>query len=357
MSRCDPDREALAAVLAALLMQAAGAPVNAADLRRVLEELGMEGLDPWVLECVARLAGQAATQTPRPGCEGPKSREPVASGSAAAPQALGAPSAARRDGALYLYAIGRGPARLPEGCTGLDGCPVKLVRAGEWFAVVHECAPCPYASRDRAVVERWLREHQGLLERVLELCPDLIPVAFDTIIGGDGEDPAQALQAWIQAHSPLLGEILQRIGGCREYGVQLLREGETARQAILQSCGELQPLRDRLEHAPAATAYLLRRELERQLEERLEADGRRRAAELESLLQAACAAVRAERLREMADGTEMVGNFSCLVPVDRVEGLLERLNGCNEDGYRIRLTGPWPPYSFVNLPAGRPEGR
>lgn len=190
----------------------------------------------------------------------------------------------------------------------------------------------------------------------MEVCPDLIPVAFDTIIGGDGQDPAQALETWIQTHSPLLGDILQRIGGCREYGVQLLRDAEPARQAVLRRCGELQAVRDRLEQSSAATAYLLRRELERRLEEQLEADGRQRAAELESLLQAACAAVRAERLRGPADGTEMVGNFSCLLPVGRVDGLVERLNACNEDGYRVRVTGPWPPYSFVNLPVGRPEG-
>lgn len=349
MSRCGPESQALVAVLAALGLRAAGAPVGVASLRRALGALGVAEPDRWVLDCVVRLVGEDTPATSPTGGELVSRVQGLAAGADEGPGE-----------ALYLYAIGRGGVELPEGCTGVDGRPVKVVRAGEWFALVHECAAVPYASQDRDVVERWLTQHQSVLEQVMPACADLIPVAFDTLIGPDGQgagapypgNPARALERWMDAHSAQLAEILGRIAGCREYGVQLLCETEPARRAILGRSADLQSLSRRIEQSPPAAAYLLRRELEQRLAEELQAQGRRRVSELESILRAACRDLRVERPREMGDGVEMVGNFSCLVPAGQVDDLLSRLNAWNSDGYRLRVTGPWPPYSFVNLSPG-----
>jgi len=46
---------------------------------------------------------------------------------------------------------------------------------------------------------------------------------------------------------------------------------------------------------------------------------------------------------------QMILNLSCLTHKDKIQGLGNMLAGVNKrEGFAIRFTGPWPPYSFVD---------
>ena len=56
-----------------------------------------------------------------------------------------------------------------------------------------------------------------------------------------------------------------------------------------------------------------------------------------------------EKLKPAPEGAQMLMNLSCLVAKKdekKLGSLLDELN--DVDGYTVRFTGPWPPYSFVN---------
>lgn len=380
MSDSDLERCALAALLAALGIRAAGHALSRESLRQAVQALGIASPDPWVLECILRLVemGPIPAATARQEPQAPSAYSPAAGADGARSRAPGAgedepgralvtpgPSAGRDDpkrtsegaSALYLYAVGRG--RAPEGFGGggVDDRPVEVVTADGWFAVVHRCPPRPYVSDDREQVVRWVQQHHAVLERAAEAFGDIIPVGFDTLIFKEGRDPLGLLREWISEREPQLEEVLDRIAGCREYGVQLLQRPELARSDLLASDPELQELHRRIRAAPQAAAYLLQQDLDQQVRRALAEQGTRRAESLLAALRSHCRDVRAERLRDPGDGTEMVANFSCLVAQGEVERFLEALAPFNAwNGYTIRVTGPWPPYSFANLQPGGGEG-
>lgn len=356
----DPGRErcALVGLLAALGLRAAGRPLSWESLSQAVRGLGIPSPDPWILQGFLRLAeatpvGAAAAPPDAVEDEPGRAQErPVA--------VLGEDSrtGASHDAcALYLYAVGRG--RAPEGFggAGVDGQPVEVVRADGWFAVVHRCPPRPYVSQDRDQVVRWVQQHHAVLERAAEAFGDVIPVGFDTLIFKEGEDPVDLLRRWIAGSEPQLSEVLERIAGCREYGVQLLQRPELARAELLGRDPDLQELHRRVGAAPPAAAYLLQQDLDRQVRQALAEEGARRAEALLSALRAHCRDVRAERLRDPGDGTEMLANFSCLVGVGDVERFLEALAPFQAgDAYAVRVTGPWPPYSFARVQPGGGDG-
>ena len=44
---------------------------------------------------------------------------------------------------------------------------------------------------------------------------------------------------------------------------------------------------------------------------------------------------------------QMILNMACLMHKDNVERLGRKLSQFKNEGYAVRFTGPWPPYSFV----------
>ncbi|WP_324716688.1 GvpL/GvpF family gas vesicle protein [Carboxydochorda subterranea] len=340
----------MVALFAALGLKAAGVRVSRDSLTRAVQLLGVSAPDPWILEGVWRLATNepAVPTQPEAAPSAPVEAEPEVN--------------PRRDRvtppgqAFYLYAIGRGDGCDGLACRGIEGQPVTVTRVNGWFALVHECEPQPYASDDREQVIRWIEQHHAVVEQAAECAGDLIPVAFDTIIHKDGVDALAALKQWVSDNTTQLEQILALVSGCREYGVQLLREPGVARSHLLATRPDLKELQVRLSRAPASVAYLLQKDMDRQVRSLLEDEATQRTAALEQALHRHARAVRSEKLRDPEGETEMVANFSCLVPNEAIEDLLDALRSFeSSDGYSVRVTGPWPPYSFVNLQPQRGE--
>ena len=58
--------------------------------------------------------------------------------------------------------------------------------------------------------------------------------------------------------------------------------------------------------------------------------------------------VRVEKAKQADQGWQMILNLSCLICREAHTELGEELDKINQmDGFSVRFTGPWPPYSFV----------
>ena len=91
--------------------------------------------------------------------------------------------------------------------------------------------------------------------------------------------------------------------------------------------------------AVAAAQKLLKQEVEKEAECRFK-DYYHRLKEYVSDL-------KVERTKKEAD-KQMLMNISCLVPQGETKPLANELEKIDStDGFSVRFTGPWPPYSFV----------
>lgn len=340
-----------AALLVALAARCAGRPVGESSVREALEALGIPPPDPWMLEALCRLAGPARRPEPEDRAAGRDGELARPGEPEAAPAALGEPA-----GGLYLYALAPADRLGQLSCPGVDGLPVEVVTAGEWAAVVHRCPGRPYASERREQLVEWVQQHHEVVEQAARLAGDVIPVAFNTVVFRRGQEPLETLAQWLMSHEQELRSVLQRIGGCLEFGVQLLRDPLKAEEAALAQREELQRLRHQASASPPGTAYLREQELRQQLRQAVQEEAASRARQLEQQLRAWCRELRQERLRAVGEGLEMVAHFSCLVPRPSARAFVDALHGMElPPGYSVRLSGPWPPYSFVSLRAAGEE--
>lgn len=234
------------------------------------------------------------------------------------------------DGPQYLYGVVRAVGDLDFGLIGLGVPPadVRAVREGDLAALV-STAPALVVDPTRA----HLLVHQRVTEAVLRE-HTLLPVAFGTVLRSE----AQVRALLRDAHDALAGA-LDALNDKVELGLKVLYHREH--------------LTRRLELDDAA---LCRREDES------EADHEHRMS----------AAVQDRVERDMAElmeglrplsfasrtsapvGDRMLLNASFLVGRDWVETFEARVKtlAARWDTYAFRFTGPWAPYSFVDVRLG-----
>ena len=245
------------------------------------------------------------------------------------------------------------PAQLLENfsCAGVDGRPVELVRAGRWVAVVHRCPASPYSSQTREQVARWVQEHHQVVELAARQAGDVIPVAFNTVVAPKGAPARELLVRWVTSHERELTCVHEQVAGCQEFGVQLWCDPQRVEPPAAAEEDAWPGPGEREQEAGAAYLRQLAQQQHRRHRAREQTDAA--AARLAQALRRWCRRMRPEPLREPQDGLEMVAHFSCLVPralAAQFSAELERLD--LGPGYSLRLSGPWPPYSFVALAVG-----
>jgi Gas vesicle synthesis protein GvpL/GvpF len=206
----------------------------------------------------------------------------------------------------YLYAIAdRLPTAWRPPRTSVGG-PVMLRSLGDLALV--ECAVefPPIANA------RTLAVHHDVVASTMEAAATLLPFRFGTLVA-----PAD-LDAWLDAHTPLVRATLGQLRGCVEMSVKLLRLhcGHSAER----TCREC---------ADGAPGVVQLRELAELLVEQ--------------------AGVERWRYRSPAGGGNVAGSVAFLVPRSEIDAFLTRIApiASRAAGIAVVPTGPWPPYSFV----------
>jgi hypothetical protein len=212
-------------------------------------------------------------------------------------------------GVIYLYAVLGAGAHVPRLC-GLDDAPVRRYDAAGLALAVSEHGAQPRPS-DEAVLR-----HAEVVEALAHAGGVVLPARFG--LAFDGE---QSLEEAVGAKAKELRVALERVRGCAEVGLRVLRP-------------------DREQGRPAArgAAYLRAR-----LQEATEREG------LAEELHAAVAAHARDSTRHPSAGGRLVLSGSYLVPADAVEAFRREVGRLERAHPELALlcTGPWPPYSFA----------
>lgn len=219
---------------------------------------------------------------------------------------------------LFCIALAEAPPSLPG---------LTVFSHGDLHAVVRAVQPDEFEGlvpeADGAVPPRLadlLREHNQVVQAVFAAAA-VLPMRFGTAVHS-----ADDMQAYLSLHADAIGQQLSRLRGHAEWGVKWRRQ-PTAEPSPRPA-------------DPSGRGYLRRRHQQLHDERaagRLHQD---RVERLHRQLAALAAAVRPD------EGTAGGMETGCayLIPFDRQEQFVSTVQA--DDSGSVRLTGPWPPYSF-----------
>ncbi|MET9678359.1 GvpL/GvpF family gas vesicle protein [Streptomyces sp. NPDC006482] len=237
--------------------------------------------------------------------------------------------------ALYVYAItGKDHPHRLDGLTGVgsQSSPVRTVTAGRLCAVVSDI------SEEIRPKRRDLHVHQEVLESLMTDAV-VLPLQFGYFASDD-----QTVQQALEENTDSYIATLARLDGCAEYHVRATQadEDELLRQ-ILQDSPEARELNEQIRagaqdpQLPLTLGELVAREVQE-----------RQDSLAAGLVQALIPYGREHTIHPPSSPDFL--NLSLLVPHDRTEDFLTAeasLAQQIEGGVDFRLTGPLPPYSFV----------
>jgi hypothetical protein len=259
---------------------------------------------------------------------------------------------------VYVYGIARtgsAPTLSFAGCEGVvPGRPVKLVPFRGLAVIVSAfppdaAEPEPGDGQSERAKQRAIAHHRVLAELTGRF--PLAPAKFGTVLRD-----LDSLMAFAEQNAAALDETLDRVAGCREWGLKLVADPSIA-LAAAQSLPSLAPLQEELASASEGKAFFVRKKLKLAQE-----------AEARQMLAALGTEVH-EALRKKARGGVHVSNGSTAARKGPIlllntaylvetaaeavfHGTLETLRSSFQvSGLSGRVTGPWPPYNFASLPS------
>jgi hypothetical protein len=213
---------------------------------------------------------------------------------------------------IHVYGVVEGLEALPT-LPGVDDAPLERRRIGGLEVVLSRAATPPSAEVTREAVLRHARVVEELLARSGALLPAQLGRGFR-----DDEELAGVLRA--QARE--LGERLEQVRGCVEFGLRALATGASKRTA-------------------ASGAEYMRARLE---------DLRRQDRLVAELHEPLASLARESTLHRQAGG-EIRAAY--LVEEENVDDFREAADGAEgSPDVAVVCTGPWAPYSFAATEAG-----
>lgn len=259
--------------------------------------------------------------------------------------------------ARYIYCVARCAAggllselnvREELGSIGIEKSSVFTVTYQGLAAVVHACQPLAYDTRDQAVATDWIIEHSYVIDQAMKKFPAVLPFSFDVIMkGGDC-----AVRQWLERNREALSRNLEKVEGRAEYGIQIYYHNNQLAEGILARDPDLQILQSRIEKESRGKAYLL----QKKLDQTLKGLASKKAAQIvglslddiKSLSDDLLVDEKRRKPEEFKDHT-LLASYTCLVQDDAAPALGKKLDEINcLEGFRVRFTGPWAPFSFVS---------
>ncbi|MEU6040385.1 GvpL/GvpF family gas vesicle protein [Actinomadura sp. NPDC047616] len=266
---------------------------------------------------------------------------------------------AQESTAVYLYGVARGldPAVL-GGVTGVSSAAVRAVPAGDLTALVSTVELADFgedALRDHLEDLDWLeataRAHHEVVDRAAQAAPTA-PVRIATLYRDD-DRVRQVLQ---EQHTQFT-RVLDLISGRAEWGVKIYAHPE----AFEHDEPEPEPQPQATTGGGAGTAYLRRRQAQR----RSRQDASRRINDYaqsvhERLTQHARASRRHPPQDQRLSGHAGVPvlNMAYLLDDEHTKEFLDTARRADAEltGVDVEVTGPWPPYSFIDTTDTGAEG-
>ena len=250
----------------------------------------------------------------------------------------------------YLYCIADTGEAVSLGNIGIEENEVYSIPYKDLCAVVHNCPARPYESKDKEIVKGWVLSHQKVVDAAWERFGTVIPIGFDTIVQGHAAvDPEENMKKWLKDDYDNLKAKMEKVRDRAEYGVQLFWDRKTIAQKIGDESPEIKALNEEIKSKPKGIAYMYRQKLEALLRKEIEDRADRYFKEFYAKITPHADDIRVEKTKKTEDEEkQMLMNLSCLLPKKGSKGLGEELEKIDAlEGFSVRYTGPWPPYSFV----------
>ena len=254
-----------------------------------------------------------------------------------------------------MYGIVHGKYGNPDvrlGPIGLDEQEVYLIAEAGLCAVVHDCPATPYQSADRPTLENWILTHQRVVQAAEQRFGGILPMTFNMIVHGSRpgreDTPAESLRAWLIENRDRFADLLDRLDGKAEYGVQILWDKAAVAKALVETDPALQALGSQIEGQPKGLAYMLGQKLAKATRAAIETWAQRTAGEFYERIRGVVDDVRVSTAGKGKDQRQALLALSCLMGRDATAlgDTLDQI--ARTPGITVRFTGPWPAYSFVS---------
>jgi hypothetical protein len=261
--------------------------------------------------------------------------------------------------AFYVYCVGESAALAPlfggelpdaieddsrleaieaEGLTAVvSGVPLETYGEGALAVRLADAAwTATRALRHERVAEHFARQ------------ASVVPLRFGSIYLR-----REGVAAMLAGRASQLREVLARLGGREEWGLNVFVERAKLREEVTRVSERLRGLASQADAATPGQAYLLRKKIEGLRDEEARAETRRVAQEVERrLTEASDGAVRLRVLKdEAAEQGELAARLAFLVAREGFEAFrddAEQLAAAYTPlGFRFEMTGPWPAYNFA----------
>lgn len=255
----------------------------------------------------------------------------------------------------YLYAVvpGDAPEPPPE-LRGLEGAPVRLLRAGGVAGVVGDLPAEVYAEEalDARLTDLpWVGERGAAHEAVLLWYADrgpVVPLALFSLHRGEAQ-----VRARLEGDAERLRGVLERLRGRREWGVRLWRVDERVADHLDRLSPRLKALAEETRDAAPGRRFLLQKKRAGLVQEELRAVGAEAARRVYAALRplAAESALLPLPSGAAGEGRTLVLGAAFLVDEPAFaafqRGVTEAAHRWGESGFELEFTGPWPPYHFA----------
>lgn len=252
--------------------------------------------------------------------------------------------------ATYLYCLVRADREpgLAGAPPGLPGCsPPRALAAGDGLWLVVSGAPLPeYGGEEiqnRLSDLSWVSDralaHEAVVEHFTE-AGAVLPLKLFTLFSS-----AERALAYVRENRERIDRSLDRVAGRVEWGVRIRLDDARAREVLaLEMSREGKP--------SAGTAFLLRKKLEQDAARELAARLRSEMDEtFTELAVGAAEALRREPAASPEQGGRLLLDAAFLVPSGQSGEFEARVERCAARlaprACEVTLTGPWPPYHFV----------
>jgi len=249
---------------------------------------------------------------------------------------------------LYVYGIALGRSGCRLGPIGLDQQEVYMVAQSGLSAAVHDCPATPYQSADRQTLEAWILAHQRVVLEVGRRFGTILPMTFNTVVHGRGGTAAESLRVWLAEKHGQFTDLLARLDGKAEYGVQIRWDREVVARTIVETDPDLKAIRCEIAGKPKGLAYMLGQKLAKTTRAAMETWANQTAGKFYEQIRGCVDDLRAAKAGRRKEQGLVLLDLCCLMREGET-ALGEALDEIAlTPGIAVRFTGPWPPYSFVS---------
>jgi hypothetical protein len=252
----------------------------------------------------------------------------------------------RTSPAVYLYVLVRSdrPPSLAGAPAGLPGTgPLRLIPAGPRLWLV--AADAPLARYGEEPIARGLKDldwvaeravaHEGVVRHFARR-RNAVPMRLFTLFSAD-----ERAQEHVRRQQRRLTRVLTRVEGCEEWGVRLFADDAPPPRA------KVRPTAD-----DAGRRFLEHKRAQHRTARRVPPSTAKAALSMVRELGRVARDLRRHPVPAAASTSRMLVDAAFLVPQGsrpRFRAVLARAaSGARSQGLRVTVTGPWPPYNFVD---------